>query len=69
MNVSRCYGCGDPIPELRRKDGKLSFYCQRCTCATKWKSDFFEVLSDWNEGHTYTEDEEKFWKLVDTGRR
>ena len=68
MDVRSCYGCGKPIPELRIKDNKYSFYCDRCTCATKWKEDLFEAQSDWNEGHTYYEDGEKFWKLMGIGK-
>lgn len=68
MDVRSCYGCGKPIPELRIKDNKYSFYCNRCTCATKWKEDLLEVESDWNEGHTYYEDGKKFWKLMGIGK-
>lgn len=65
MEINSCYACGKSIPELRIKDKKISFYCSRCACATKWKEDLFEVQSDWNEGRTYYEDGgKKFWDLV-----
>lgn len=68
MDIRNCYGCGKPVPELRIKDNKYSFYCDKCTCATKWKEDLFEVQSDWNEGITYYEDGKKFWNLAINGK-
>ena len=64
MKINNCYACGKPIPELRIKDGKYSFYCNKCTCATKWKEDLLEVQSDWNEGIIYPEDDKKYWDLI-----
>lgn len=68
MKINSCYACGTPIPELRMNDGKYSLYCNYCTCATKWKEDFFEVQSDWNEGITYYEDGKRFWHLAINGK-
>jgi hypothetical protein len=64
MKINSCYVCGKPIPELKMKDGKYSFYCDKCTCATKQKEDLFKAQSDWNEGYVYPEDEDKYWKLM-----
>lgn len=64
MDIRSCYACGTPIPELRMKDKEYSFYCRKCTCATKWKEDLFEVQSDWNEGHVTPENGKTFWNLI-----
>ena len=64
MKVYSCYACGKAIPELRTNNGKYSFYCSKCTCATKEKGSIFEALQDWNEGVTYYEDGKKFWNLM-----
>lgn len=69
MKINSCYVCGKPIPELRMKDGKYSFYCDECSCATKWKEDLFKTQSDWNEGYVYPEDEDKYWKLMLKGKK
>lgn len=68
MKINSCYACGTPIPELRMNDGKYSLYCDKCTYATKWKEDLFEVQSDWNKGITYCEDGKKFWNLAINGK-
>lgn len=64
MNIRNCYACGGSIPELRFNDGKYSFHCDKCTCATKWKEDLFDAQSDWNEGIIYPEDDKKFFNLM-----
>ena len=64
MKTNSCYACGKPIPELRMNNGKYSFYCSKCTCATKEHGSIFEALLDWNEGIVYYEDGIKFWNLI-----
>ena len=64
MKTKSCYGCGTPIPELRMNNGKYSFYCSRCTCATKEYGNIFEALLDWNNGVTIPEDGKKFWDII-----
>ena len=61
MNINDCYVCKKPIPKIRIEEGKFSLYCDKCTAATKWKEDLFEVQSDWNEGIVYFEDGAKFY--------
>ena len=41
MKAYSCYACGKAIPELRMNNGKYSFYCSKCTCATKEKGSIF----------------------------
>ena len=52
MKISPCYVCKTPIPELQVEEGKFSFRCQLCGCATKFKA-FPEAVKDWNGGYTY----------------
>jgi len=64
MEIRSCYVCGEPIPELRIKNNRYSFYCNKCTCATKWKKDLLEAQSNWNEGHIIPEDDKRYWGLI-----
>jgi hypothetical protein len=69
MKLKGCYACGKPIPELRMKDNKYSFYCKYCTCATRWKDSLSEIEFDWNEGYVIPEDSKKYWGLVFSSKR
>ena len=52
MKTEPCYACKTPIPILEMKDGKYSFRCSKCNCATKY-DDLLLALEAWNEGHTF----------------
>ena len=64
MNMNRCYGCGKPIPKVEFVGEKYVIKCSKCGCATKAKDNFFEAVKDWNEGHTFPEDEAAFWRMI-----
>lgn len=51
MKPNECKNCGARIPQLIfEKDGGYAFRCNHCGSQTRFKKNFEEAITAWNEG-------------------